>query len=75
MKRSFRSQAYKISTRVAATIGIAGAIACFALVAIGGAYPEYKHGTSIVAPRAGETWQVGEMHTVQWYVNRLEPWR
>ncbi|TBU59262.1 hypothetical protein BD310DRAFT_849445 [Dichomitus squalens] len=66
MKTSFRSQAYKISTRIAAVIGIAGAVACFALVAMGGDYPEYKHGTSIVAPHAGETWQVGELHTVQW---------
>lgn len=60
--RSFRSQAYKI----AAIFGLVGALICFIIVAVGGAFPSAKHGSSIVVPHAGETWQVGELHTVQW---------
>ena len=52
-----------------------GAVGCILLVAIGGAFStsssEAKHGTHIVAPRTGDVWQVGELHTVQWCVSRL----
>ncbi|KAM5537099.1 hypothetical protein V8D89_009245 [Ganoderma adspersum] len=60
--RSFRSQAFKI----AAIFGLVGALICFIAVAVGGAFPTSEHGTSIVVPQAGETWKVGELHTVQW---------
>ncbi|KAI1798193.1 hypothetical protein LXA43DRAFT_13526 [Ganoderma leucocontextum] len=66
--RSFRSQAFKI----AAIVGLVGTLICFIVVAVGGAFPTYKHGTSIFVPHAEETWQVGELHTVQWILNSVK---
>lgn len=73
--RSNQKQVNKIITRVTATCILFGAVGCILLVAIGGAFStsssEAKHGTHIVAPRTGDVWQVGELHTVQWYVSRF----
>ncbi|KAI0682214.1 hypothetical protein C8Q76DRAFT_323531 [Earliella scabrosa] len=71
--RSNQKQVNKIITRVTATCILFGAVGCILLVAIGGAFStsssEAKHGTHIVAPRTGDVWQVGELHTVQWTMN------
>ena len=69
MKTKLRSHFWRIFTRAAATLCVIGALTCFVLVAVGGAFPSYKRGSSIVAPRTGDVWQVGEMHTAQWYVS------
>ncbi|PIL27525.1 hypothetical protein GSI_10676 [Ganoderma sinense ZZ0214-1] len=66
--RSFRSQAVKI----VAIFVLVGALICFVAVAVGGAFPTSNPGTSIVAPQAGETWHIGELHTVQWTLGGIE---
>lgn len=73
MKSQCRSRINRLITKIAATVGFVGALACIAVVAIGGAFPAYKHGASIVAPRTGDVWQVGELHTVQWCVEFISP--
>ncbi len=68
MKTHHRSRLWRITTAAAATLCLAATLACFVVVAVGGAFPSYKRESSIVAPRTGDVWQVGDMHTVQWYV-------
>ncbi len=71
--RSHKKQVNKIVTRVAGTLCFFGALGCILMVAIGGAFPSSEHGTQIVVPRTGDVWEVGELHTVQWYVLLVRP--
>ncbi|RPD65495.1 hypothetical protein L226DRAFT_240192 [Lentinus tigrinus ALCF2SS1-7] len=72
MKTRHRSRLWRITTRALATLCVVGALTCFVVVAVGGAFPSYKRGSSIVAPRTGDVWQVGEMHTAQWTLNHVK---
>ncbi|KAI0777690.1 hypothetical protein BD413DRAFT_640329 [Trametes elegans] len=55
-------------------ISLAGSLLALVLlfvVAWGGAYPSYDPNPPVIFPREGETWRVGEMHTVQWKVDGI----
>ncbi|RDX54505.1 hypothetical protein OH76DRAFT_972111 [Lentinus brumalis] len=71
MKTHHRSRLWRITTAAAATLCLAATLACFVVVAVGGAFPSYKRESSIVAPRTGDVWQVGDMHTVQWTLTHV----
>ncbi|KAH9919995.1 uncharacterized protein BXZ73DRAFT_9364, partial [Epithele typhae] len=66
------SRFYKLSTRAVATIVVFGAVACIIVTAVGGAYPEAGHASNVVAPRTGDVWNVGELHTVQWCLQNID---
>ncbi|KAI0717379.1 hypothetical protein C8T65DRAFT_707215 [Cerioporus squamosus] len=70
-KTHYRTRLWKITTRAAATLCLVATLACFIVVAVGGAFPSYQRGSSIVAPRTGDVWQVGDMHTVQWTMHHV----
>ena len=70
MKADHRpSRAHKLFTRLVASLCLFGAVACIIVMAVGGSFPSGQRGTNVVVPRTGDVWQVGELHTVQWYVH------